>query len=133
MGNIGMMLIGILSAVFFTILLVAGNTMAQAVRERTNELGVLKAIGFTNVRVLTLVLAESCLIAAVGGLAGLALAKIITLGGSPVPQMLPIFILPQRYLIIGVVLVLGLGMAAGIFPALQAMRLRTAVALGRHE
>jgi putative ABC transport system permease protein len=47
--------------------------------------------------------------------------------------MLPIFILPQRYLIIGVVLVLGLGMAAGIFPALQAMRLRTAVALGRHE
>jgi len=83
--------------------------------------------------VLFLVLAESCLIAAVGGLAGLALAKLITLGGSPVPQILPIFILPERYLGIGVMLVIGLGVVAGILPAFQAMRLRTAVALGRHE
>ena len=95
--------------------------------------GVLKAMGFTNQRVLTLVLAESCLIAAVGGLAGLTLAKLITMGGSPVPAMLPIFILPERYLAVGAALVIGLGIAAGIFPALQAMRLRTAVALGRHE
>ncbi len=52
----------ILGAVFFTILLVTGNTMAQAVRERTGELGVLKAIGFTNGQVVALVLAESCLL-----------------------------------------------------------------------
>ena len=70
--NIGTMLIAILSAVFFTILLVAGNTMAQAVRERTQEIGVLKALGFTNRRVLILVLAESCLIALIGGMIGLA-------------------------------------------------------------
>ena len=133
MGNIGTMLIAILSAVFFTILLVAGNTMAQAVRERTSELGVLKAVGFTNERVLALVLAESCLLAAVGGLAGLGFAWLITAGGSPVPAMLPIFYLPVRYVIIGVGLVAALGVVAGILPALTATRLRTAVALGRHE
>jgi putative ABC transport system permease protein len=132
MGDIGTILIAILSAVFFTILLVAGNTMAQAVRERTEEIGVLKSMGFTNERVLALVLAESCLITAVGGIAGLGLAWLFTLGGSPVPSMLPVFYLPYRYLLIGVGLVFGLGVLAGILPALQAMRLQIAVALRRH-
>jgi putative ABC transport system permease protein len=132
MGDIGTILIAILSAVFFTILLVAGNTMAQAVRERTEEIGVLKAMGFTNERVLALVLAESCLISAVGGVFGLGAAWVLTLGGSPVPSMLPVFYLPVRYLGIGAILVLGLGFVAGILPALQAMRLQIAVALRRH-
>jgi putative ABC transport system permease protein len=131
-GDIGTILIAILSAVFFTILLVAGNTMAQAVRERVEELGVLKAMGFTNELVLTLVLLESCLIAAVGGLAGLGAAWLITAGGSPVPSMLPVFYLPPRYLAIGAALVLALGAVAGIVPALQAMRLRIAEALRRN-
>jgi putative ABC transport system permease protein len=132
-GDIGTILIAILSAVFFTILLVAGNTMAQAVRERTEELGVLKALGFTNERVLALVLGESCLIAAAGGLTGLgAIWLLVTVGGSPVPTMLPVFYLPTRYLIIGAALVGGLGIVAGILPALQAMRLQIAVALRRH-
>jgi putative ABC transport system permease protein len=131
-GDIGTILIAILSAVFFTILLVAGNTMGQAVRERTEELGVLKAMGFTNELVLALVLAESCLIAAVGGLAGIGLAWLVTAGGSPVPAMLPVFYLPPRYIVIGAGLVLGLGLVAGILPALQAMRLRIAVALRRN-
>ena len=131
-GDIGTILIAILSAVFFTILLVAGNTMAQAVRERTEELGVLKAMGFTNERVLALVLAESCLIAAVGGLIGLGAAWLLTIRGSPVPAMLPVFYLPPRYLVIGVGLVFALGLVAGILPALQAMRLQIAVALRRN-
>ena len=131
-GDIGTILIAILSAVFFTILLVAGNTMAQAVRERTEELGVLKALGFTNQLVLALVLFESCLIAAVGGLAGLGVAWLVTSGGSPVPSMLPVFYLPPRYVVIGVALVVTLGLVAGILPALQAMRLRVAEALRRH-
>jgi putative ABC transport system permease protein len=131
-GDIGTILIAILSAVFFTILLVAGNTMGQAVRERTEELGVLKAMGFTNELVLALVLFESCLIAAVGGLAGLGAAWLVTAGGSPVPAMLPVFYLPARYLIIGVALAIALGVVAGILPALQAMRLQIAVALRRH-
>ena len=132
MGDIGAILIAILSAVFFTILLVAGNTMAQAVRERTEELGVLKAMGFTNELVLTLVLLESCLIAVVGGLAGLGAAWLFTAGGSPVPAMLPVFYLPLKNLIVGVVLVVVLGVVAGILPAIQAMRLRIAVALRRN-
>jgi putative ABC transport system permease protein len=131
-GDIGTILIAILTAVFFTILLVAGNTMAQSVRERTEELGVLKAMGFTNQLVLGLVLLESCVIALVGGLAGLGLAWLITSRGSPVPNMLPIFYLPHRYLIIGVGLVMILGFVAGILPALQAMRLQIADALRRH-
>ena len=131
-GDIGTILIAILSAVFFTILLVAGNTMAQSVRERTEELGVLKALGFTNQRVLRLVLLESCFIAAVGGLIGLLLAWLFTLGGSPVPAMLPVFYLPPRYIGIGVGLVFALGIIAGILPALQAMRLQIAVALRRN-
>ncbi|MGH7178180.1 MAG: ABC transporter permease [Tepidisphaeraceae bacterium] len=131
-GDIGTILIAILSAVFFTILLVAGNTMSQAVRERTAELGVLKAMGFTNQLVLALVLAESCLIAAFGGLIGLGAAWLITAGGSPMPAILPIFYLPQRDMVIGVILFLGLGIVAGIAPALQAMQLRVADALRRH-
>jgi putative ABC transport system permease protein len=130
-GDIGTMLIAILSAVFFTILLVTGNTMAQAVRERTEELGLLKALGFTNGLVLVLVLAESTLIAAAGGLTGLGVAWLITAGGSPVPSVLPVFYLPPHLLLVGVGMIFALGLIAGLLPALDAMRLRIAVALRR--
>jgi putative ABC transport system permease protein len=111
---------------------VAGNTMSQSVRERIEELGVLKAMGFTNERVLGLVLAESCLLTGVGGLIGLAAAWAFTSQGSPVPQMLPVFYLPVRYLGIGVGIVFVLGLVAGIVPAVQAMRLQIAVALRKN-
>jgi putative ABC transport system permease protein len=130
-GDISTILISILGAVFFTILLVAGNTMAQSVRERTTELGVLKALGFRNEMVLGLVLAESCLVTALGGLTGLGLAWLVTLRGSPVPQMLPVFYLPTHDIVVGVGLVFVLGVAAGLLPAIQAMRLPVAVALRR--
>ncbi len=130
-GDIGAIMIAILSMVFFTILLVAGNTMAQSVRERTEELGVLKAMGFSNELVLVLVLAESCLIAGVGGFAGLGAAWLVTSRGSPMPDLLPVFYLPLRYLYIGAALVVGLGLVAGLLPALQAMRLRISEALRR--
>ncbi len=130
-GDIGTIVMAIVSAVFFTILLVAGNTMAQAVRERTEEIGVLKAMGFTNGLVLGVVLAESFLIVGIAGLGGLGIAWLMSLGGSPVPAMLPVFYLPGRELIVGGVLVLALGFLAGILPALQAMRLQIAVALRR--
>ena len=61
----------------------AFNTMAQSVRERTSELGVLKAIGFTNLRVLSLVMMESCLIAILGGFGGLGVAWLIISAGNP--------------------------------------------------
>jgi len=131
MGNISTILIAVLSAVFFTILLVAGNTMAQAVRERIQELGVLKAMGFTNGLVLGLVLLESVLLAAVGGVAGLGAAWLLTSRGSPVPSLLPVFYLPAEYLFLGASFVAALGVLAGILPAVQAMRLRIADALRR--
>lgn len=130
-GNIALITASILGAVFFTILLVAGNTMSQAVRERTGELGVLKAIGFTNNQVLALVLAESCLVAVLGGALGLALAWLITSGGDPTGGMLPQFFFPHRDLWVGIGLSLLLGLATGIFPAISAMRLRVADALRR--
>jgi putative ABC transport system permease protein len=132
LGNIVLIVAAILSAVFFTILLVTGNTMAQAVRERTGELGVLKAIGFTNARVVALVLAESCLLTILGGIIGLGLALAITpVIAGPLAGLLPLFYLPARALLIGFGLSVALGLVTGIFPALQAMRLRVADALRR--
>lgn len=130
-GDIGTIVTGILSAVFFTILLVSANTIAQGVRERTEEIGVLKAVGFPNGLVLGLVLAESCLIAGLGGFTGLGLAWLMTAGGSPIPSMLPVFFIPPKDLLLGVSLVLVLGLVTGALPAVQAMRLGVADALRR--
>src|ERR1019366_8789909 len=81
-GDIALITASILGAVFFTILLVTGNTISQSVRERTGELGVLKAIGFTNGQVLVLVLLESCLLAVLGGALGLGIAKLLIARGD---------------------------------------------------
>jgi putative ABC transport system permease protein len=131
-GNIALITASILGAVFFTILLVTGNTMSQAVRERTGELGVLKALGFTNGQVLGLVMAESCLLAILGGGLGLGAAcAIIPLVGKKLSNTLPMFYLPGSDLLLGIGICLALGIATGIFPALGAMRLRVADALRR--
>lgn len=131
-GNIGAILIAVVSAVFFTILLVAGNTMSQSVRERTEELGVLKSMGFTNELVMFLVLSESVVIAMLGGLGGLGLALGIIAAGNPAPGLLQRFFLPDRYVVIGACLALVLGFVTGVLPAWQAMRLRIAEALRRN-
>jgi putative ABC transport system permease protein len=130
-GDIALLTAAISAAVFFTILLVAGNTMAQAVRERTGELGVLKALGFTNGRVMALVLLESCLMALLGGGIGLAVAWVMIASGDPTKGMLPLFFFPVKDLFVGIAIALALGVVTGIFPALQAMRLRVADALRR--
>lgn len=130
-GNITLIVAAILGAVFFTILLVAGSTMAQSVRERIGELGVLKAIGFTPARIVSLVLAESCLLAALGGGLGLLLAWLFAAQGDPTGGLLPLFNLRPVDLLVGAGLVLALGVLTGLFPALQAMRLRVADALRR--
>jgi putative ABC transport system permease protein len=130
-GNIGAIVTGILSAVFFTILLVAANTMGQSVRERIEEIGVLKAMGFTSKLVLGVVLGESMLIALVGGVVGLGLALVLTAGGSPVPAMFPVFYIPGPHVAVGAILIFALGFVSGILPAMQAMRLRISDALRR--
>jgi putative ABC transport system permease protein len=130
-GDIASIVMAVVGAVFFTILLVAGNTMAQSVRERTSELGVLKALGFTNFMTLVLVLVESCVIAVLGGLGGLGAAWGILAAGNPVPNLLPMFFVPTASLIQGGVLAVALGLVAGILPAWQAKRLKISEALRR--
>ena len=130
-GDIGFIMMSIIAAVFFTILLVAGNTMAYAVRERTNELAVLKAVGFSDSGVLGLVLGESLLLTVLGGGLGLGLAWLLVSAGDPTGGSLPVFYIPLRDLAAGAVLILLMALIAGILPALQARRLRIADALRR--
>lgn len=130
-GDIGAIIQWILVAVFFTLLLVAGNAMAQSVRERTPELAVLKTLGFTHRQVLALVLAEAGLLAVLGGGVGLALGALAIAAGDPTGGFLPVFYYPGKDVVAGVVLVLLLGLATGLLPALTAMRLRIVDALRR--
>ena len=131
MGNIEFLILSIGAVVFFTLLLVTGNTMAIAVRERTGELAVLKTVGFPDWAVLGLVMAESVLVALLGGGLGLALAKALTLRGDPTGGFLPIFYLPPGQVATGVGVALLVGVIAGFLPAFSAMRLRVVDALRR--
>jgi putative ABC transport system permease protein len=130
-GNIQLLILIIGGVVFFTLLLVTGNTMAIAVRERIAELAVLKALGFTDRFLLLLVLGEALLISTVGGAVGLALCKLFTLGGDPTRGMMPFFYLPLPAMLLGLVAALAVGLLAGILPATSAMRLRVVDALRR--
>ncbi len=129
MGNIEFLIMAIGSVVFFTLLLVTGNTMAIAVRERTSELATLKAIGFSDRFVLGLVLAESLLIAVVGGVIGLWLARTVT--QQDITSGLLLLYLPVSGIVIGTAIALATGMLAGLLPAVGAMRLNVASALRR--
>lgn len=130
-GNIQFLIMAIGGVVFFTLLLVTGNTMAIAVRERTGELAVLKAVGYSDRFVLLFVLGESLLIAVFGGALGLGLAKLFTLGGDPTRGLLPFFFLPGKAIIAGLGVTLAVGAASGLIPAIGAMRLRVVDALRR--
>ena len=131
-GNIGLIVRLILAAVFFTILLVAGNTMAQSVRERLSELAVLKTLGFENGSVMVIVLAESILVMMFGGLIGLGLAAFLVRGAAKeMAAFLPGLALTNEALLGGVLLMILAGAVAGIFPAIQAMRLTIVEALAR--
>ena len=129
MGNIEFLILAIGSIVFFTLLLVTGNTMAIAVRERTAELAVLKAVGYSDRFVLGLVLAESLLIAALGGAVGLWLASIVA-GKDITSGILPTY-LSGASIAGGVAMALGTGVLAGLLPAVSAMRLHVTDALRR--
>jgi putative ABC transport system permease protein len=128
-ADIGLIVGAIMGAVFFTLILLTGNTMAQAVRERVPELAILKTIGFSNRSVLLLVLAESVLLLALGGAAGLALADFAVsvirarLGAIP---MLPVGL--ESWLQ-GLGLMALIGLLVGALPAQRGMRLRIVDAL----
>jgi putative ABC transport system permease protein len=129
-ADIGLIVGSIMGAVFFTLILLTGNTMAQAVRERIPELAILKTIGFSNRSVLALVLAESVLLLALGGAVGLAIAAVAVNGiraklGPQIP-MLPVG--AQAWLS-GLALMLLIGLLVGALPARRGMRLRIVDAL----
>ena len=131
-GDVGSIMVAILVAVLFSILLVVANTMAQSVRERTNELAVLKTLGFSNGLVLSLVMAESLSLALIGGGSGLLLAWLLISHGSFNNAFLPVFILKGKDVALGAVLCGVLGTLAGVVPAASAMRLRITDALRRN-
>lgn len=131
-GNITAIVVAIMSAVFFTILLVAGNTMSQSVRERIVELGVLKAIGFKDANVLLLILAESLTLTVAAGGIGLLLSwMMVNAMSDAVSAFFPVFYLPPKTLVLGFLLTAALGFVSGAIPAFNAKRLRIADALRR--
>ena len=132
-GDIGLMATGILSAVFFTVLLLTGNTMAQSLRERIPELAVLKTLGFGNNRVAWYVLGESVLICLFGGILGIGLAALM----APVANAFAAQFAPGAFAMTWPIAGLGMGVAAllgvvvGAVPAWSARRLSIAEALRR--
>lgn len=130
LGDIGLIVSAIMGAVFFTLILLTGNTMAQAVRERTSELAVLKTIGFSSRSVLGMVLAEGILLLVLGGVLGLALAgivvPIVAKGSGGMLNLPPIG--TQTWLT-GLALMVAIGALVGALPARRAMRLNIVDAL----
>ena len=125
MGDIGLIMTGILGAVFFTIVLLTGNTMAQSIRERVPELAVLKTLGFTNGGVLALVMAESTLLTAVGGAIGLGLSTLlVTAMSDTLSTFVPGLANSTQNIGLGFTAAILLGVVVGFVPALRAMRLR---------
>lgn len=125
-GDIGLIVRWILFAVFFTLLLVVGNTIAQSVRERIPELAILKTLGFSNGAVLSFVLAEAATLCVIGGLAGLSLATLagVIIGGGNFP-----IAVDHRVWTAGIIAIVVLTVAVGLPPALRAGRLTIVDAL----
>lgn len=129
-GDMGLIVTSIMGSVFFTLLLLTGHTMTQAVHERIPELAVLKTIGFTGRRILELVLYESVGLVLLGGIIGLAFAMVAVVGVRSA-EVLPIPILPvgREVWIRGLMLAAAIGVLVGVLPALRGMRLRIVDAL----
>jgi putative ABC transport system permease protein len=131
-GDVGLIVTSILSAVFFTLVVVAGNTMMRSFRERIPELAVLKTLGFTDARVAALVAAESLLLCVAAGAAGLGLAwAVLKPLAKAVAAVLPFLRLEPWIVLTGLALAFGLGVLAAVIPALQSARLSVTAALAR--
>ncbi|HYM86473.1 MAG TPA: FtsX-like permease family protein [Pseudoxanthomonas sp.] len=129
-ADIGLIVTAIMAAVFFTLLLLTGNTMSQAVRDRVPELAVLKTLGFTNGTVLALVLVESILLILLGGVIGMGIAAvIIPVVSAASGGMLNLPSIPAETWMLGLSLMLGIGIVVGALPAMRAMRLKIVDAL----
>ena len=132
-GDIGALVTRILIAVFFTILILTGNTMAQSIRERIPELAILKTLGFSDGKVTALVIAEAVLLLILGGGIGMgaAVAAMPGLNGSTGGRFPPLFVGPETWLLAAVIAAL-VALCIGLPPALRANRLKIVDALSGH-
>jgi putative ABC transport system permease protein len=132
-GDIGALVTRILIAVFFTILILTGNTMAQSIRERIPELAILKTLGFSDGKVTALVLAEAVLLLVLGGGIGMgaAVAAMPALNGSTGGRFPPLFVGPETWLLAAAIAAL-VALGIGLPPALRANRLKIVDALSGH-
>jgi putative ABC transport system permease protein len=132
LGNIALIVELVVGAAFVTILMIVGNTMVMAVRERTREIGVMKTLGFSGGRILRMVLGESILLALLGGLPGLGVALLlITRVRDSLMSFVPALSLAPDIAAAAVGLMIAFGLVTGLIPALNAMRLNIVTALGR--
>jgi len=129
-GNIAAIVTYVVSAVFFSMLLVTASTMAQSVRERTAELAVLKALGFSERSVFSMVMAEALAITLLGAALGLGFGWWMCEGlAVSLSRFLPAFQLTAEAMLIGASAATVLGLASGLWPAWRAMRMRVVDAL----
>jgi putative ABC transport system permease protein len=128
-GDISLIVTAILGAVFFTILVLTGNTMSQALRERIPEFGILKTLGFGNGQVLAFVLVEALLLTIIGGLIGLGLAKLMAVAMKTSLAAVGVSGIGWPVIWRALVAMVVLGLAVGFLPALKAMRLKIVDAL----
>jgi putative ABC transport system permease protein len=132
LGNIALIVALVVGAAFATILMIVGNSMVMAVRERTREIGVLKTLGYSGPRILRLIVGEAVLLALLGGLPGIALAALFAAAmETSVGNFIPGFAVTPGIALNAILLMLGFGLATGLIPAITAMRLKIATALGR--
>lgn len=132
LGNIALIVALVVGAAFATILMIVGNTMVMAVRERAREIGVLKTLGFSGARILRLIVGEAVLLALLGGVPGIALAALFAAAmETSVGNFIPGFAVTPGIALNAILLMFGFGLATGLIPAITAMRLKIATALGR--
>jgi putative ABC transport system permease protein len=131
-GNIQRLILSIGIVVFFTLLLVTGNTMAISVRERTPELAVFKSLGYSDRTVLFFVLAEALAIALIGGFLGVLVALVLIPElAKQLNGLLPSIVLSSPMLLFGLLVAFFTGILSGLLPGIGAMRLRIVNALRR--
>lgn len=132
LGNITLIVTLVVGAAFVTILMIVGNTMVMAIRERTREIGVLKTLGFPSARIFRMVLGESLLLSFIGGGLGLAAAYGACVALAPVVGgFAPGLTLAPPVVLAGIGFMILLGLVTGVIPAMNALRLNIVTALGR--
>jgi putative ABC transport system permease protein len=127
-GNIALILTGVIGAAFATILMIVGTTMVMAINERRKEIAVLKTLGFQAPRIFRMVLSESIFLSLLGGTIGMGLSSLLITGAS---SSFPGLEMSIQVVLIGVGLMIGLGLITGLWPAIAAQRLKIVDAFGK--